>query len=119
MSGVREATPNSAEPVRRRRMMNADVVMLTDRRQYTEDFKRDVVRLVCEVGRPIAQVARDLGITRKAIYHWRAVLKAVDVESPQLVAHDELARLQQENQRLRLERDCFRRAAALFARELP
>jgi len=76
-----------------------------------------VVRLVCEAGRPIAQVARDLGITRKTIYRWRAVLNAGGVPSPQPVAPDELARLQQENQRLRLERDCFRQAVALFARE--
>ena len=32
------------------------------RRRYTEEFKREAVRLVRESAHPVAQVARDLGI---------------------------------------------------------
>ena len=34
-----------------------------NRRQFTAEFKRDAVDLVRTSGRPIAQIARELGIT--------------------------------------------------------
>ena len=36
--------------------------MTETRRKYDQDFKEGAVRLVRETGRPIAQVAKDLGI---------------------------------------------------------
>jgi transposase len=38
--------------------------MVRQYRKFDEDFKAGAVRLVFETGRPIAQVARDLGSTR-------------------------------------------------------
>jgi transposase len=38
------------------------------RRQYTEAFKQEAVRLVPEFARPVAQVARDLGIAENLLY---------------------------------------------------
>ncbi|MGD9729642.1 MAG: transposase [Nitrospiraceae bacterium] len=46
--------------------------MSRPRRQYTDEFKQEAVRLVREAGRPIAQVARDLGIAERMLYRWRA-----------------------------------------------
>lgn len=42
------------------------------RRSYTDTFKEDAVRLVQEAGHPVAQVERDLGITDRLLYRWRA-----------------------------------------------
>lgn len=42
------------------------------RRRYTEDFKREAVRLVRESAHPVAQVARDLGIPDNVLYRWTA-----------------------------------------------
>jgi transposase len=97
--------------------MKSEDHMATLRRQYTDEFKQEAVRLVREAGRPIAQVARDLGIAESMLYRWRAAQQAAESRGPQPVARDELARLQRENQRLRQERDFLRRAAAFFARE--
>jgi transposase-like protein len=33
-----------------------------NRRKFTDEFKRDAVKLVRTSGRPIAEIARDLGI---------------------------------------------------------
>lgn len=97
--------------------MKSEDRMSTPRRQYTDEFKQEAVRLVREAGRPIAQVARDLGLAESMIYRWRAAHHAAEVRGSWPVAHDELAALKRENQRLRQERDFLRRAAAFFARE--
>lgn len=97
--------------------MKSEDHMPTPRRQYTDEFKQEAVRLVREAGRPIAQVARDLGIAESMLYRWRAAQPAAEAQRLQPGARDELARLQRENQRLRQERDFLRRAAAFFARE--
>jgi transposase len=36
--------------------------MAETRRKFDEDFRRGAVQLVFETGKPIAQVARDLGV---------------------------------------------------------
>lgn len=38
------------------------------RRNYAEEFKTEAVRLVCEAGKPVAQVARELGISANLLY---------------------------------------------------
>ena len=38
--------------------------MAETRRKFDEDFKQGAVRIVRETGKPIAQVARELGSTR-------------------------------------------------------
>ncbi len=35
----------------------------TTRRRFTDEFKLEAVRLIRESGRPVAQVARELGIS--------------------------------------------------------
>jgi transposase len=40
--------------------------MAETRRKFDQDFKEGAVRLVRETGRPIAQVAKDLGSTKGA-----------------------------------------------------
>ncbi len=42
------------------------------RRQYTDEFTAEAVRLVQDSARPVAQVARDLGIADHLLYRWRA-----------------------------------------------
>ena len=41
------------------------------RRQFTDAFKVEAVRLTQESGRPVAQVARELGISDNVLYRWR------------------------------------------------
>ena len=90
-------------------------------RQYTDEFKAEAVRLVRDSARPVAHVARDLGIADHLLYRWR-------VEQQQAESHghtrqsmraeqEELTRLRRENAVLTQERDFLRRAAAFFAKE--
>jgi transposase len=47
--------------------------MAIDRRKYTEAFKREAVGLMESSGKPIAELARDLGINDNNLYRWRAL----------------------------------------------
>ncbi len=93
----------------------------TTRRQCTDEFKSEAVRLTRESGRPVAQVARDLGISDNVLYRWRNEQRQVEAQGRTRQAvrteQDELARLTRENETLRKERDFLKRAAAFFAKE--
>ena len=95
----------------------------TTRRQFTDAFKSEAVRLTRESGRPVAQVARELGISDNVLYRWRSEQQQVESQgrTRQSVraGQEELTRLKRENETLRKERDFLRRAAAFFARESP
>jgi transposase len=40
------------------------------RRQFTDEFKAQTVRLVLDEGKSVAQVARDLGLTASSLRNW-------------------------------------------------
>ena len=96
--------------------------MSKPRRQYTREFKLAAVKLITEHGRSVAEAARSLGVSEKQLRHWKAVLQ---VQGPQAfpgngnlpAADEELRRLREENQRLRMERDILKKATAFFAKE--
>ena len=91
------------------------------RRRFTDAFKSEAVRLTRESGWPVAQVARELGISDTVLYRWRNEERQVESQGRTRQAVraglDELTRLKRENETLRKERDFLRRAAAFFARE--
>jgi len=91
------------------------------RRQFTHAFKAEAVRLIRESGRPVAQVARELGIGESVLYRWRGEQQQAESQGrtrqAMRVEQDELTQLRRENETLRKERDFLKRAAAFFARE--
>ncbi len=88
------------------------------RRSFTEDFKREAVRLTRTSGRTISQVAEDIGIGLSTLTRWKRKYQEADLLSgPQDDVGKELARLRKENKRLREERDLLKNAAVFFARE--
>ena len=91
------------------------------RRRYTEEFKKETVRLVRESAHPVAQVARDLGIPENMLYRWRAQHRQAEAHGTTRVAQraeaEELTRVKRELARVTQERDFLKRAAAFFARE--
>jgi transposase len=42
-----------------------------DRRSFADEFKREAVSLLTSSGRPVTQVARELGIQPSMLRHWR------------------------------------------------
>jgi len=90
------------------------------RRRYTEEFKREAVRLVRESAHPVAQVARDLGIPDNVLYRWTAQHRQAEAHGTTRAAQrteaEELTRVKRELARVTQERDFLKRAAAFFAR---
>ena len=41
------------------------------RRKYTREFKIEAVRLIDEEGRPISEVARELGTAQSLLHRWK------------------------------------------------
>ncbi|HSL06160.1 MAG TPA: transposase, partial [Nitrospiraceae bacterium] len=91
------------------------------RRQYTEEFKREAVRVVRESAHPVAQVARDLGISDNMLYRWCAQHRQAEAHDTTRAAQrteaEALRRVKWELARVIQERDFLQRAAAGFARE--
>ena len=89
------------------------------RRQFTEEFKRDAVDLVRTTGRPIAQIAHELGIYDSTLGNW-VRQDRIDRGEREGLTTDErawLARLEAENAKLRMERDLLKRTVAFWVKE--
>lgn len=90
--------------------------------KYPDQFRRDALELVKSSGRPMAEVARSLGIAEGTLWNWvRAAREAdsrgTDPDALTESERDELRRLRKENIELRTDAEILRRAAAYFARE--
>jgi transposase len=82
-----------------------------NRRWFTAEFKRDAVELVRTSGRPIAEIARELGIYDSTLGNW-VRQDRIDRGEQDGLTSDEQARLralERENARLRMERDLLSR----------
>jgi len=90
-----------------------------NRRKYTNEFKTEAVRLARFGGRPVAQIAKDLGINENILYRWMKIFGSPNDGSGKITPseHEELMRLRREIRILREERDILRKAAAYFAKE--
>ena len=92
--------------------------MTTERKVYTEEFKRDAVRLAKERGN-IAQTARDLGISDNTLQGWKQQLeKTPDNPFPGngTPRDAEFVQLQRENARLKEENEILKKAVGIFTK---
>lgn len=95
---------------------------LRNQQKFTTEFKQEAVKLVLQQGYSQTEAANSLGVSSKNIsrwvkeYHqgaWKPDYKPLKLSEEQ----QELQRLRKENQRLKMERDILKKAAAFFANE--
>ncbi len=90
------------------------------KRPYPPDFRAEAVRLALSGQQPIAQIARELGVSYEALRGW---IRRADLDAGRRhdgltsVERDELTRLRRENRVLKEEREILKKAAAFFATE--
>ncbi len=92
------------------------------RRFFDQQFKVDAVRLVTESGRPVSEVAKELGVNRNQLDRWK---KLLGKKSPQTAfpgngnispEKKELEDLRRELARVKEEREILKKAMAVFSR---
>src|SRR5204862_8345052 len=97
-----------------------------ERRHFTDEFKRESVALLASRGRPLGQIAGELGVSPSMLRNWRnrsdgrGAGTALHPNTPALAPPSrdptaELSRLRRENDRLRMERDILKKAVAIFS----
>jgi transposase len=89
------------------------------RQRYDREFREGAVRIVEETGKPIAQVARDLGVNEGTLGNWVARAREAREGTEGLSKGDieELRRLRAEVAELRMERDVLKRSVVLWVKE--
>jgi transposase len=89
------------------------------RRKFPPGFRRDAVALARSSGRPVRQIARELGMSPETLRNWvkQDRIDQGELEGLSTAEREELRRLRREVTELRLERDLLVKAAAFFAKE--
>src|SRR5215470_14032009 len=89
--------------------------MPKDQRTFTREFKVEAVQLVQSSKKPLAQIARDLGIADSTLHHWRKLSteqgeQAFPGSGHQTAEVEEIRRLKRANEVVRQERDMLKKA---------
>ena len=96
--------------------------MLERRRRFDREFRDGAVQIVRETGKPVAQVARELGIHEGTLCNWCARDREQSGETGGggLDADEraELVRLRAEAAELRMERDVRKRSVVGWVKEV-
>ena len=97
-----------------------------ERRHFTDEFKTEAVALLASSGRPLIQIASELGLSPSMLRNWRnhsggrkagsaphPIAASASPSIPDPAA--EISRLRRENDRLRMERDILKKTVAIFS----
>jgi len=95
------------------------------RRAFTDEFKAETVTLLESSGRPLTQIAAELGIEPSVLRNWRRKLRpgvapamaaGGTIATPVPTADQaEVRRLRRELERVQMERDILKKAIGIFS----
>ena len=94
--------------------------MSKNRRSFTPEFKEEAAKLVVESTRPVASVAREVGVNEQTLRNWvndYRTKHAADEPALTVTERARLRELEKEVRELRLEKEFLGKAAAFFARK--
>lgn len=94
--------------------------MPRQKRVYSQEYRDEAVKMVIETSRPIAVVARELGLLESTLGGWvNAYRKSHPVDEQPLALPDRarLKELERENRELRMQNEFLKKAAAFFAQD--
>jgi transposase len=94
-------------------------------RKFTAEFKEQALALI-NLGKPVAEVARDLEVGTNLLYNWRQQSESAQggkatqsQTSGELSEADTLKVLRRENIRLQAENDILKKAAIILGTQIP
>ena len=88
--------------------------------KFTPEFREETAKLIVDGQRPIAQVAREYGLSDTAVGNWVRQYRDKHIsEEPPLPLSDRarLRQLEARNRELEMENTFLKKAAAYFAKE--
>jgi len=85
------------------------------RKQYSEDFKREAVRMALSGEKTKVQVARDLGVAKSKIYVWIAKFGPDAPTNEIATDNPEIIKLRKALARAEMERDILKKAIGIFS----
>jgi transposase len=94
--------------------------MARQRRSFSEEFKREAVKLVAQSGSSKADIARDLGVSGSLLARWyreEEASKSPAARSVDAVSAEEYERMRRELAKVKTERDILKMALGYFAAE--
>lgn len=94
--------------------------MGSQRREFSPEYKDEAVKLVINTGRPVATVARELGVKEQTLGRWVLAFKARQEAGDGALSETErveLARLRKEVSELKMDRAFLKKASLFFAQE--
>lgn len=87
------------------------------RNRFTPEYKAEAVRVMRSSDKPVAEVAKDLGLSEQSLYRWARQLDVdvkADPSGPLMSAErEELARLRRELRQVQQERDFLKNGSVL------
>ncbi len=88
------------------------------KRVFSEEFKREAVRLASERGN-VEETARELGVHSTILHRWKRRLASLPNNEVAFPGHGnpkdpQLARLERENARLKEENEILKKAVGIF-----
>ena len=90
-----------------------------ERRQFTDEFKREAVRLANQLGISKAEISKDLGINANMLHRWvreqEGNRSKITDSKNEAVSSGEFERMRRELAKVRMERDILKKALAYFA----
>jgi len=94
--------------------------MAKKRRRFTAEFKAEAVRLIQHSGKPVSQIARELGLRHQMLHKWKKQVGALasggnGANPDHFTQEEEILRLRRELMRVTEERDILKKATAFFA----
>lgn len=91
------------------------------RRQFSDEYKAEVVQLIIGEGRSVGKVCKELDLTESSVRRWVSDAQAERSSDGTGVLkkeeRDELRQLRREVRQLRMEREILKKATAFFAKE--
>ncbi len=96
--------------------------MSKTRRRFTDEFKREAVKLCGQPGAVVTHVASNLGIDQSVLRRWVQQERggALEMNSAKPLRSEmasELERVQRELRRVTMERDILKKALGYFAKD--
>jgi transposase len=88
-------------------------------KQYSNEFKEDVISLARDQGYSVAKAAESVGIKPSLLYKWKEKIELeLTAKSLDPNERDEPKRLRKEVKELRMEKEILKKTSAFFAKEM-